>query len=98
LPPHVRGRTNPKSTTGRVDVFTRTITDFQARFDDIRPGYRGRLFLEVVPRSFSVRLHAGMCLNQLRLFAGHPLVSDTELRDRHGEDPLLYRDSRPLPP
>jgi len=97
LPAHVRGRTNPKSTTGRVDVFTRTITDFQARFDDIRPGYRGQLFLEVVPRSFSVRLHAGMCLNQLRLFAGQPLVTDTELRERHGEDPLLYRDGKPLP-
>ena len=97
LPAHVRGRTNPKSTTGRVDVFTRTITDFQARFDDIRPGYRGRLFLEVVPRSFSVRLHAGMCLNQLRLFAGQPLVTDAELRERHGDDPLLYRDGKPLP-
>ena len=97
LPAHVRGRTNPKSTTGRVDVFTRTISDFQARFDDIRPGYRGQLFLEVVPRSFSVRLHAGMCLNQLRLFAGHPLVADAELRERHGADPLLYRDGKPLP-
>jgi dCTP deaminase len=97
LPAEVRGRTNPKSTTGRLDVFTRTITDFQARFDDIRPGYRGRLFLEVVPRSFSVRLHAGMCLNQLRLFTGHPLVADAELRERHREDPLLYRDGKPLP-
>jgi dCTP deaminase len=97
LPAEVRGRTNPKSTTGRLDVFTRTITDFQARFDDIRPGYRGRLFLEVVPRSFSVRVHAGMCLNQLRLFAGRPLVADAELRARHRADPLLYRDGKPLP-
>ena len=97
LPATMRGKTNPKSTTGRVDVFTRTITDFQARFDDIRPGYRGRLFLEVVPRSFSVRVHAGMCLNQLRLFAGNPTVADAELKDGHRRDPLLYRDGQPLP-
>jgi len=98
LPAEIGGKTNPKSTTGRVDVFTRTITDFQARFDDIRPGYRGRLFLEVVPRSFSVRVHAGMCLNQLRLFAGHPMVADAGLRDSHRRDPLLYREGKPLPP
>jgi dCTP deaminase len=97
LPAAMRGKTNPKSTTGRVDVFTRTITDFQARFDDIRPGYRGRLFLEVVPRSFSVRVHAGMCLNQLRLFAGQPTVADAELKDGHRKDPLLYREGQPLP-
>jgi dCTP deaminase len=92
----VAGKTNPKSTTGRVDVFTRTITDFQARFDEIRPGYRGRLFLEVVPRSFSVKVHTGMCLNQLRLFTGAPLVTDAELRKSHRTDPLLYRDGNPL--
>jgi dCTP deaminase len=97
LPPGLAGKTNPKSTTGRLDVFTRTITDFQARFDEIRPGYRGRMFLEVVPRSFSVRVSTGMCLNQLRLFAGHPLVSDQILRRVHETDPLLYRDGRPVP-
>ena len=97
LPPNLAGKTNPKSSTGRLDVFTRTITDFQARFDEIRPAYRGRLFLEVVPRSFSVRVHTGMCLNQLRLFTGHPMVGDAALRDSHRTDPLLYREGKPLP-
>ena len=97
LPASIAGKTNPKSTTGRMDVFTRTITDFQARFDEIRPGYRGRLFLEVVPRSFSVKVHTGMCLNQLRLFMGAPLVTDAELRENHRTEPILYRDGKPLP-
>ena len=44
LPPYLRGKTNPKSSTGRLDIFTRVITDAHARFDDIRPGYHGDLF------------------------------------------------------
>ncbi|HWH20292.1 MAG TPA: 2'-deoxycytidine 5'-triphosphate deaminase, partial [Solirubrobacterales bacterium] len=50
LPQDVRARANPKSSTGRLDVFTRVITDRHNRFDDIRPGYEGQLYLEVVPR------------------------------------------------
>jgi len=97
LPRTLAGKTNPKSSTGRVDVFARTITDSHARFDEIRPGYRGKLYLEVVPRSFSVRVTAGMCLNQLRVFSAHPTVGDSELRLRHRTDPLLYDDRGPLP-
>jgi dCTP deaminase len=96
LPRTLAGKTNSKSTTGRLDVFTRTITDFHARFDEIRPGYRGKVYLEVVPRSFSVKVTAGMCLNQLRLFSGEPTVGDVELRSRHRADCLLYRDGHPV--
>src|SRR5262249_12279621 len=52
LPANVRGRSNPKSTTGRLDVFTRVITDGTPRFDEIKSGYRGPLYLEVSPQSF----------------------------------------------
>jgi dCTP deaminase len=97
LPRTLAAKTNPKSTTGRLDVFARAITDSHARFDEIRPGYRGKLYLEVVPRSFSVRVSTGMCLNQLRVFSGHPLIGDGELRARHKADPLLYGDHAPLP-
>ncbi|TRZ99871.1 MAG: 2'-deoxycytidine 5'-triphosphate deaminase [Nitrospiraceae bacterium] len=97
LPRTLAAKTNPKSTTGRLDVFARTITDSYARFDEIRTGYRGRLYLEVVPRSFSIRLSAGMCLNQLRVVSGHPTVGDSELRTRHKTDPILYGDHAPLP-
>ena len=60
LPPAVRGRSNPKSTTGRLDIFTRVITDGTPRFDEIRPGYAGPLYLEVSPQSFPVRVYAGL--------------------------------------
>src|SRR5437763_525877 len=70
LPPDLRGKANPKSSTGRLDVFTRVITDESFRFDEIRTGYRGNLYLEVVPLSFTVRVKQGLALNQLRLSAG----------------------------
>ncbi len=63
------GKTNPKSSTGRLDVFTRVITDYCTRFEEIKPSYTGELFLEVVPRSFTIKIREGDRLNQLRLFA-----------------------------
>src|SRR3954465_6554965 len=83
LPGEVRAKANPKSSTGRLDVFTRVITDRNNRFDDIPAGYSGRLYLEVVPRSFTVRVKRHLSLNQLRLIAGESRVSDRELRDAH---------------
>lgn len=69
LPRNIRGRTNPKSSTGRLDVFTRVITDGCTRFEEIEPGYFGSLYLEVVPRSFTIKVKTGQRLNQLRLFS-----------------------------
>jgi dCTP deaminase len=98
LPRSVRGRSNPKSTTGRLDVFTRVITDGTPRFDEVPPGYRGPLYLEVSPQSFPVRVHAGASLNQLRLLEGPTSMSDAALRDVYAERPLLYDDDdRPVP-
>jgi len=89
LPDTMRGRTNPKSSTGRVDVFTRVITDRNHRFDDIPAGYKGRLYLEVVSRTFAVRVQTGMALNQLRLAVGDTAVSDVDLVAKHGERPVI---------
>ena len=98
LPPHVRGRSNPKSTTGRLDIFTRVITDETPRFDEIRPGYQGLLYLEVSPQSFPVRVHAGVSLNQVRLLSGRTDIADGELARIYHETPLLYDDdARPIP-
>ena len=98
LPAAVRGRSNPKSTTGRLDVFTRVITDGTPRFDEIPAGYRGPLYLEVSPQSFPVRVYAGGSLNQLRLLEGPTSMSDAGLRALYAERPLLYGDDdRPLP-
>lgn len=98
LPANVRGRCNPKSTTGRLDIFTRVITDGTPRFDEIRAGYRGTLYLEVSPQSFPVRVQAGHSLNQLRLLSGETALSDAELAALYRETPLLYdADDRPIP-
>ncbi|MDQ6878062.1 MAG: 2'-deoxycytidine 5'-triphosphate deaminase [Candidatus Dormibacteraeota bacterium] len=94
LPPNVRGRTNPKSSTGRLDVFTRVITDYSDRFDEIAPGYQGKLYLEVVPLSFTVRVRHKLALNQLRLAVGTSVLTDEELRSVHAEDPILFKSGR----
>lgn len=97
LPPGIRGRCNPKSTTGRLDIFTRVITDASERFDEVRPGYQGPLYLEIAPQSFPVRVQAGASLSQLRLLAGSPALSDAALRRLYRRTPLLYGDDdRPL--
>ncbi len=72
LPAGVGGRANPKSSTGRVDVFVRLLTDRGASFDDIADGYEGPLYLEIAPQTFSVLVRTGTRLNQLRLKRGHP--------------------------
>ena len=71
LPPGVAGRANPKSSTGRVDVFVRLLTDGGA-FDDVAEGYTGPLYVEIAPQTFSVLVRPGTRLNQLRLKRGQP--------------------------
>ena len=90
LPKSLRARANPKSSTGRLDVFTRVITDLNAGFDEIRAGYAGPLYLEVVPRSFAIKVGTGLSLNQLRLVRGPATVSDSGIRALHRTEPLLY--------
>jgi dCTP deaminase len=90
LPKTVRARANPKSTTGRLDVFTRVVTDLNAGFDEIRAGYRGPLFLEVVPRSFAIKVRTGQSLNQIRFVRGDATVADRALLALHRSTPLLY--------
>jgi dCTP deaminase len=96
LPEGVRAKANPKSSTGRLDVFTRVITDRHHRFDEIRPGYRGRLYLEIVPRSFAIQVKTGLSLNQLRLARGDARLGDPDIRRLQAEFPLLYLDSHAL--
>jgi len=97
LPGDVRAKANPKSSTGRLDVFTRVITDRHHRFDDIRAGYRGKLYLEIVPRSFAIQVKTGLSLNQLRLARGDVRLADEEIRGLQREAPLLYLDADAVP-
>jgi dCTP deaminase len=97
LPANVRGKANPKSSTGRLDVFTRVISDQSYRFDEVAAGYHGRLYLEVVPLSFPIRVREDLTLNQLRLSVGRAALTDEEVRSFHDADqPLLYKQGRPV--
>ncbi len=95
LPENISGKANPKSTTGRLDIFTRLITDYGTEFDRVPPGYKGKLYAEVVSRTFTVAIRAGMRLSQLRFVQGNPRSSDSAIRGLDREDPLVYDEDTP---
>jgi dCTP deaminase len=97
LPESIAAVANPKSSTGRLDIFTRLITDNSEVFDSVRGGYSGGLYAEISPCSFSIRVRKGSRLNQLRFRKRNSQqtetsdvsLSDRELRERHGKMPLV---------
>jgi dCTP deaminase len=89
LPPGITAVANAKSSTGRLDLLTRTITDQGTEFDRIAEGYHGPLYAEVCPRSFSVLVRPGMRLNQIRFRAGQAVLSDSDLAALHTREPLV---------
>lgn len=92
LPDNVSGKANPKSTTGRLDVFTRLITDYGVEFDRVPTGYKGKLYAEIVSRTFTVRIRAGMKLSQLRFVQGVADSQDREIKKLDREQTLVYMD------
>src|SRR5579863_7046953 len=76
LPADTMAKANPKSTTGRLDVFTRLISDYGTEFDWVRRGYVGKLYAEIVSRTFAVQVGMGTKLNQLRFIRGKPSYTD----------------------
>ncbi|WP_428060608.1 2'-deoxycytidine 5'-triphosphate deaminase [Brevundimonas sp.] len=96
LPQGLIARANPKSSTGRVDVFVRLLTDRGASFDDVDEGYDGPLYLEVAPQTFSILVRPGTRLNQLRLKAGDPPKLETRSVgvDLQGGDIVGFRGRR----
>ena len=95
LPHRTSAMANPKSSTGRLDVFARLITDGGTEFDRVRPGYRGSLWAEVSPRSFSVLVRSGTRLSQLRIKRGSPQWSESALRRLHEQVGLIDAESDP---
>ncbi|KIC48606.1 2'-deoxycytidine 5'-triphosphate deaminase [Tateyamaria sp. ANG-S1] len=93
LPDGVQAVANAKSSTGRLDLLTRTITDGGVEFDRIPPGYSGPLYAEICPRSFSVLVRPGMRLNQIRFRAGQAVLDDAALTALHAEMPLVDGDA-----
>jgi dCTP deaminase len=97
LRPNLSGAANPKSSTGRIDIFTRLIVDGGEAFDDVPLDYKGELWLEISPRSFSVRVKAGSKLSQVRFRSRNSkqqgrhtfTLDDAEIRKRHLACPLM---------
>ena len=93
LPADLSAVANAKSSTGRLDLLTRIITDKGSEFDRIPAGYNGQLFVEICPRSFSVLVRPGMRLNQIRFRQGQAVLTDKELLALHNKEKLI--DSMP---
>lgn len=93
LPGEISASANPKSSTGRLDIFTRVMTDFGQEFDKIAPGYNGPLWLEVSPRTFPIVARTGSRLSQIRFRQGHALLDETELLDLHKAETLVASDN-----
>jgi len=89
LPADVQAVANAKSSTGRLDLLTRTITDGGVEFDRIPAGYTGPLYAEICPRSFSVLVRPGQTLNQIRFRCGQAVLDDAELSQLHQEMTLV---------
>ncbi|KAB2850985.1 MAG: 2'-deoxycytidine 5'-triphosphate deaminase [Hyphomicrobiaceae bacterium] len=89
LPASVAAAANPKSSTGRLDVFTRVIADGVPAFDQIPAGYTGRLYAEICPQTFPIVVRRGSMLSQIRFRAGDPVISDAELEALHSTDMLV---------
>ena len=90
LPAGLSGHANPKSSTGRLDIFTRLITDGATEFEYVAPGYGGPLYAEISPRTFSVLVRRGSCLSQLRLRLGEPVISDAVMQQLQQQVGLVH--------
>jgi dCTP deaminase len=89
LPADIACSTNPKSSTGRLDVFSRVISDAGSEFDRVPAGYHGPLYAEISPRTFSVVVREGSRLNQARFRRGEILLNDPDLLALHQTDALV---------
>ena len=93
LPKDISASANPKSSTGRLDIFTRVMADFGHEFDKIDAGYGGRLYLEISPRTFPIVVRTGSRLSQIRFRRGLALLDQKELGELHGKESLVASDN-----
>ena len=92
FPEYISGVANPKSSIGRLDVFTRLITDYSQEFEIIKNGYKGPIYAEISPRTFSILVRNGSKLSQLRMKVGKPELSDKELKNISLANNLVWLD------
>jgi dCTP deaminase len=89
LPPGLAASANPKSSTGRLDVFTRVIADGVSAFDLVPAGYSGPLYAEICPQTFPIVVRKGSKLSQLRFRQGDPRETDEGLMALHRAEGLV---------
>ena len=97
LPSDMRGKANPKSTTGRLDIFTRLMAEGSGRFEVVPKGYSGNLYVEIVPQTFPIIVQEGTKLNQIRFFRGEPERVDEQLRLLSRKGKLIYKENGDAP-
>ncbi len=97
LSAELTGIANPKSSTGRLDILTRLIADRATAFDRVEPGYKGPLYLEVAPLTFSVVVRPGVRLSQLRLQRGIGPMPQVEIERFYKSGRLIGSPGPPLP-
>ena len=97
LPTDMRGKANPKSTTGRLDIFTRLMAEGSGRFEVVPKGYSGNLYVEIVPQTFPIFVKEGTKLNQIRFFRGEPERDDEQLRLLSRKGKLIYQENGDAP-
>jgi len=90
LPSDVSASANPKSSTGRLDVFTRVICDRARGFDQLPAGYTGPLYLEISPRTFPVLVRTGSRLSQMRFRSGETSLTPAEHKALHEKETLVF--------
>lgn len=90
LPQDIAAAANPKSSTGRLDIFTRVITDGARSFDTVPAGYKGPLYLEISPRTFPALVRTGSRLSQMRFRVGNPRLSVAEHKALHERETLVF--------
>lgn len=97
LPESVYAFCNPKSTSGRIDTHVRLIADGISRYDSVKPGWKGELWISIVPKTFPIKLYEGVSLNQLRFFNADTRLNDLELELAVKRYHLLWRQKKGTP-
>ena len=88
---NIKGLCNPKSSTGRLDIFCRTILDYSDEYEKVPNNYNGEIFLEITSQSFAIQFHAGDSLNQMRLvYKENIFINDVDLKNYNKQSPILF--------
>ena len=93
---NISATANPKSSTGRIDVFTRLLTDFTSEFETVQAGYQGPLYAEISPRTFSIVVREGSTLNQVRFRRGTPAAADATMKRLQETEGLVNKNDGPI--